>query len=166
MIFLASLPCPIPDPTTSSFTLPQEIVDFVSMSFSYFRDLWPEYEYTAALYKKANIIDAEKNPTFFVTMKYSNDLQEIFKTVFLIIILSSVFPQPQTSSYQSHTWLLYQSCKENNTYKNSSGPFLTLTVTLPAIKCLNSSTSVPNAMLFTHQPQLPCSPLLSSSLQL
>lgn len=47
-----------------------------------FRDLWPEYEYTAHLYKKANIIDADKNPTFFVTMKYSNDLQEIFKTVY------------------------------------------------------------------------------------
>ena len=46
-----------------------------------FRDLWPEYEYTAHLYKKASIIDAEKNPTFFITMKYSNELQEIFKTV-------------------------------------------------------------------------------------
>lgn len=46
-----------------------------------FRDLWPEYEYLAELYRGTGAIDAEKNPTFFVAMKYSNDLMEIFRTV-------------------------------------------------------------------------------------
>ena len=47
------------------------------------RDLWPEYEYTAELYRGTGAIDADKNPTFFIVMKYSNDLQDIFKTVLL-----------------------------------------------------------------------------------
>lgn len=54
------------------------------------RDLWPEYEYLAELYRGTGAIDAEKNPTFFVTMKYSNDLMEIFRTVNLSLFSSAL----------------------------------------------------------------------------
>ncbi len=64
-------------------TLLLVVADFVSKFLNKSRDLWPEYEYTAELYRGSGAIDAEKNPTFFVTMKYSNDLMDIFKTVTL-----------------------------------------------------------------------------------
>lgn len=53
--------------------------------FFWFRDLWPEYEYTAELYKGTGAIDADKNPTFFVVMKYSNELMDIFRTVNFVL---------------------------------------------------------------------------------
>jgi len=56
------------------------VIYFTAGSCRLCEDLWPEYEYLAELYRGTGAIDAEKNPTFFVAMKYSNDLMEIFRT--------------------------------------------------------------------------------------
>ena len=49
----------------------------------------PEYDYLVRMYDQQGAIESNKNPTFFVSMTYSKEIQDIFQIVYTIIIKNS-----------------------------------------------------------------------------
>ena len=75
----------IQDHTISWSSSQQIVANYVSMFYCLWRDLWPEYEYTASLYHGVGAINADKNPTFFVKMSYNNEVKDIYQDVHYIL---------------------------------------------------------------------------------